>query len=273
MDIFCRVSGVDWKKVCDVLEAVEQERTEEGFLREATRQLQNLVAFDHAMSCKAHASVVSSGDYPYSPPVYVIMNQSTAFWAAYCLGERPGDLLINHDPSRRLFSHLPRLVSHDWAEAAASTEVAGLLGKFRTRYNLSLSNIADSTGWGFRIGLFRGKGRPFSERDERVMRCLYPHFHHLFQKVENPRETARHTIRLIGSPSGLSEREAEVALLLCDRLTTEEIARQLFISPRTVGKHLEHIYDKLHASGRREARALISDVQDSPRSLHQRAAR
>ena len=41
-----------------------------------------------------------------------------------------------------------------------------------------------------------------------------------------------------------------VLILLSQGLTAEGLARRLNISPRTVGKHLEHIYRKLDVSDR-----------------------
>jgi putative nucleotidyltransferase with HDIG domain len=46
------------------------------------------------------------------------------------------------------------------------------------------------------------------------------------------------------APAGLSEREVEVLVLLARGLTNKEIGKRLFISPRTVGHHVAHIYAK-----------------------------
>ena len=54
----------------------------------------------------------------------------------------------------------------------------------------------------------------------------------------------------------LTFREQEVLALLCQRLTDPEIAAHLFISPKTVGKHVSNILGKLGASNRREAAAI-----------------
>ncbi len=53
-----------------------------------------------------------------------------------------------------------------------------------------------------------------------------------------------------GGPSGLTTRESEVLALLAQGLPNKGIARQLGISPKTVGNHIEHIYTKLDVSNR-----------------------
>ena len=54
-------------------------------------------------------------------------------------------------------------------------------------------------------------------------------------------------------PAGLTAREIEVLLLLARGLSNKAIAEQLVISPKTAGKHVEHIYAKIDASSRAAA--------------------
>ena len=61
---------------------------------------------------------------------------------------------------------------------------------------------------------------------------------------------------VIGSADGLTRREREILALLCQRLTDPEIAERLFLSPRTVEKHVGNIFGKLGVASRREAAAL-----------------
>jgi len=51
----------------------------------------------------------------------------------------------------------------------------------------------------------------------------------------------------------LTKREFDILELLEQRLSNQEIADKLFISPKTVKKHLDNIYGKLYASSRRQA--------------------
>jgi HD-GYP domain-containing protein (c-di-GMP phosphodiesterase class II) len=54
-------------------------------------------------------------------------------------------------------------------------------------------------------------------------------------------------------PAGLTAREVEVLRLVARGLSNKEIAERLVISPKTVGKHVEHIYAKADASNRAAA--------------------
>jgi DNA-binding NarL/FixJ family response regulator len=52
------------------------------------------------------------------------------------------------------------------------------------------------------------------------------------------------------NPDGLTDREVEVLRLLAREHTNRRIAEQLYISPKTVGRHVENIYSKIGVSTR-----------------------
>ena len=100
----------------------------------------------------------------------------------------------------------------------------------------------------------------------------------------------RSRARTVGVTRRLTKRELEVLELLGDGLRHDDIARRLFISPKTVATHVEHILRKLDARSRAEAIAIayreeilqVRDARhapqeapaaDEPRALgsHQRA--
>jgi DNA-binding CsgD family transcriptional regulator len=71
------------------------------------------------------------------------------------------------------------------------------------------------------------------------------------------RALLRHNLRsTTAPPAGLTAREFEVLTLLAEGLTPDELAAQLFISARTVGTHLEHIFRKLGVRTRAQAVAI-----------------
>ena len=60
-------------------------------------------------------------------------------------------------------------------------------------------------------------------------------------------------VRRRAGPAGLTAREVEVLRLLARGLSNKEIAARLFISPKTAGNHIEHIYSKTGTSSRAAA--------------------
>jgi HD-GYP domain-containing protein (c-di-GMP phosphodiesterase class II) len=62
-----------------------------------------------------------------------------------------------------------------------------------------------------------------------------------------------HVPRRREGPAGLTAREVEVLRLAARGLTNKDIAGILFISPKTVANHVEHIYAKIGASNRAAA--------------------
>jgi DNA-binding NarL/FixJ family response regulator len=63
----------------------------------------------------------------------------------------------------------------------------------------------------------------------------------------------------IPRPAGLSEREIEVLRLLARGRSNRLIAHALEISPKTVGHHVEHIYEKLGVRTRPGATLFASE--------------
>jgi len=105
------------------------------------------------------------------------------------------------------------------------------------------------------------RGLDFSERDRERLELLRPHLGFLYR--QSCADTAASqpsslTMRLAPVarepvPAGLTAREAEVMHWLSCGKTDAEIAALLSISPRTVHKHLEHIYVKLGVETRTAA--------------------
>jgi DNA-binding CsgD family transcriptional regulator len=61
-------------------------------------------------------------------------------------------------------------------------------------------------------------------------------------------------------PYGLTDREFEVLALLGTGATNRQIARELFISDRTVGVHVSHVLHKLQVTNRAQAAAVAARV-------------
>jgi DNA-binding CsgD family transcriptional regulator len=111
----------------------------------------------------------------------------------------------------------------------------------------------------------------FSERDRERLELLRPHLAFLYRQACASRSAApgQDLPRLAPAvpqpePAGLTPRERDVLHWLAHGKTDSEIGALLSISPRTVHKHLEHIYIKLGVETRTAAvmRGLSMRVPD-----------
>ena len=60
-------------------------------------------------------------------------------------------------------------------------------------------------------------------------------------------------------PAGFSDREVEVLRLLARGATNRQVSSRLAISPKTVGRHVEHIYTKAGVSSRAAAALFAAE--------------
>jgi DNA-binding CsgD family transcriptional regulator len=69
----------------------------------------------------------------------------------------------------------------------------------------------------------------------------------------------------------LTERETEIALLVCQGKTNADIAAILGIRARTVEKHLEHVFPKLRVSNRTATAYVLQRLMQPMHRLRQHA--
>jgi DNA-binding CsgD family transcriptional regulator len=101
--------------------------------------------------------------------------------------------------------------------------------------------------------------RDFSERDRDVLELLRPHL-----RAREARAALRRRLRDLAftdhdsfEPAArLTLREREIVFLAAQGRTNGQIAAELWITPGTVKKHLEHAYEKLGVASRAAAATL-----------------
>jgi DNA-binding CsgD family transcriptional regulator len=116
------------------------------------------------------------------------------------------------------------------------------------------------------------RGLDFDERDRERLDLLRPHLAFLYGQARKAAATPSARPPLVpvpvppdASPPGLTLREAEVMHWLARGKTDSDIAALLSISPRTVQKHLEHVYVKLGVETRTAAVMRALAVSDRER--------
>jgi DNA-binding CsgD family transcriptional regulator len=155
---------------------------------------------------------------------------------AYCLEGLAEVAGRRNDPERavRLFG-----------SAAALLEAAGdplyAHAQDRTRYERAVEALRSRLG-GATFAAAWSEGRAM-EMGQAVEYALKP----------------REPSGLPAYPAGLSAREVEVLRLVANGMTSAQVARELFISPNTVNRHLSSIYGKLGVSSRAAAARFASE--------------
>ena len=106
--------------------------------------------------------------------------------------------------------------------------------------------------------VFNRSGRDFSDRDRACLESIRPHLGNLYRlsrEIEGPRAAwgVPSSQPHVASELPLTAREREVLHWLGGGKTDRDIATILGISPRTVHKHLQRIYEKLGVETRTAA--------------------
>jgi DNA-binding CsgD family transcriptional regulator len=109
-----------------------------------------------------------------------------------------------------------------------------------------------------RISFGAEKRGGISDRDVRVLELLTPHLVQLYRRAAARRKPSAES-------NGLTSREFEVMSLVAAGKTNQEIAQILWLSPNTVRKHLENVFEKLGVTNRTAAAARVfgSPVRDA----------
>lgn len=142
------------------------------------------------------------------------------------------------------FADLPEISAHFFALAERINVARGdvVTGPERRRYDVAevrartaMGDVAFNAAW--------ESTRSWTV-EEGIERALELDLHAVRRQVPPPP---------VERPAGLSVREVEVLRLLATGMSNDQIAEQLFLSPRTVHAHLANIYRKLDVSNRSEA--------------------
>jgi DNA-binding CsgD family transcriptional regulator len=107
--------------------------------------------------------------------------------------------------------------------------------------------------------LFDDGRRDFGERERALLNLLQPHLVQLDRTAALRRQLEAQPVgRDAGRLGELTAREREVLQLVGNGLRNAEIAEALWVSPATVRKHLENIYEKLGVHTRTAAAAHLA---------------
>lgn len=179
-----------------------------------------------------------NGEFPGTPQILKLKGDVLAGL------ERPDEASELYEIADRVAAHLG-FRSMRWRVQLAHGVLCANLGKARhaERYLDSAREIA--------VGIAREV--PDADARGRFIR-----------EVDRLIDAAREPVQAVSNPAGLSPREIDVLRLVSRGYTDAQVAEELFISPRTVARHLQSIYTKLNVHSRTQATRLAMDQELIP---------
>ena len=78
--------------------------------------------------------------------------------------------------------------------------------------------------------------------------------HNITKLMEPPatESSQKHRIKELAAEFSLSARKTEIIMLIARGITTDNVAKKLYISPHTVNTHIRHVYEKIGIHKRSE---------------------
>ncbi len=188
-------------------------------------------------------------------------------------------LIVDDDPTvRRLLATLLERAGYETVEAGSGEEGLELARQHSPRLVLLDINLPGTSGYAVCHELRQTLGQQFpiiflsgerTESFDRVAGLLIGADDYLtkpFDSDELIARVSRMLDRLDQQPRqapdadlyGLTPRECEVLSLLVDGLSQPEIAERLYLSPKTVGTHIQRIMGKMGVKSRTQAVAVAA---------------
>jgi DNA-binding CsgD family transcriptional regulator len=244
----------------DFISAIGEEKDLHGFITRTLSELSLLFPYDSSF---AAIGDVSPTDGSERISLFTNGIPDTAV-RAYL------DYYYRIDAVRWSLTPDTRTFAVDWkSRKFARNEFAQdyMRGMLQARSDAGVSAISPGGIGGMAIGFARSGFGAISRRDRAILDVMCPHirnYYAMHTKLAALSADGFRAAELARGCQPLSKREAEVASLLCKRLTASDIAAALLISPRTVERHVEHIYCKLAVQNRQELLRLLLGTAPAP---------
>ena len=240
-------SKVPWVQVHEYLLKVGSCRTIRDFTITACREAERLIPYDTT----ACMHILVNGIYFDICLASACPSEATAEYNTYYRTKQPGVPGVGGERADQVLGILMSSHVVDWRKLQYLEYSTDFM--LPNRMCKSLTHVVPAQQ--IALSVFRSRSSPdFKDADATVLGVLNQHLNTywpLFVEREKAASSAAreqpglHPVPQGAVRLGLTQREAEIAQLLSERLSMPEIADRLFISPRTVEKHAERIYAKL----------------------------
>lgn len=152
----------------------------------------------------------------------------------------------------------------DWNHYRTNEYASDFMAPQRIRYSLGVHSLINSEGNPAIFALNRSeKSLPFSETEQTIMELIQPHLTNYYRLITKEHISASeiNMRNVLSELKCLTRREVEITAMLYRGLNTQMISTLLIISPRTVYKHIQNIFEKLQVCSRLELIAKLNQLR------------
>jgi len=236
---------IAWSKFHDYLLSLGACRTVRDFIRTASGELETLIPFDtfvgfHTVQDARCLDLLGASES--------LMAQYNDYYRT----KQPG--MLATDRERLDPSFMLAVTSVKWQKYSEWEYASDFMIP-----NSAFKTIARSLpGHQVALSIHRSRFSPdFTHTDIKVLGLINQHLN-LYWSLLNAAGSYPSGEEIKDRFRALTTREAELCSLLVFRLSNNEIASRLFISPRTVEKHVETIFEKLYVRSREQLRLKLA---------------
>lgn len=247
-------SGNSWESLYQFLLNCGKEHDPYNFCGKIVQELHNLVLYDQARVIFISVTGKINGSM-----LYGANQHDWNTFMSYYLEDTIGSLYSLKRPLK--ISEKEKVSLCDWTDNNRKIKYRDFAENYvqplRLKYCLGMGLSDSENCIRSIITLDRIQQPCFTEDDITLIRLLHPLLENLFINMLLPTPEPFSTLSFIGNQYSLTDREIEVAELLCNGATPSTISSRLCVSVTTIYKHIANMYKKLNITNRQELFAKL----------------
>lgn len=239
---------IPWEKIYDFVLSSGNVHDLKGFSKKVVHEASRLVPFDQARIYFLDGNGKVGDQYL----IGIDKKWVTAYHEYYSKIEGgryaiPKQLKEDMGPFARSYINY-----RSWVDAPRDEFVADYVDSIGLKYSLgfTLFDVRGTTRTCFMLD--RTTSVLFSREEVRLLEIAFPQLNNLHKNFFSRSNMERETRSISWESTGLTQREIEIASLLCHGVKPTNISEKLHITQSTTYKHIAHIYEKMHVSSKQE---------------------
>ena len=249
---FPKIKNVDPSCYIDAYNLVlecSQAHSPRSFTIKLLELLKKVCPYDEAMAFFLDINGKASGEYTVNVEkkwVDEYLNYylpSAGYPKEYSLYQREDEAIISRKPREIV----------DWSKLPKSEFLTDYINVRRLKYSWGFCFFDLNGAYRVVISLDRTREEPFSEIERNRLLLALPILNNMYRNFfYQGTDTSSHVAQSNWNGYGLTKRESEIADLLCQGMTVQNISSALYIAVTTTYKHIAHIYEKMGVSSQQE---------------------